>query len=257
MKTLILIPAYNEGSRIGDVVRRVRAVNPDLDVLVVNDGSRDDTAEAARAAGAVVVSHPFNLGYGVAIQTGYKYGFAKGYDFLLQLDGDGQHDPAFIPNVLAPVLAGDVDFALGSRFLGAESYEPSLPRRAGMTFFRRLVSWLIGQRITDATSGFQAFNRRVIRFFTTEVFPCDYPDADMLITLHRAGFRLCEVPVRMHASPAGKSMHSGWKPLYYLFKMHLSILVTLMREKGTGECGSKEQGVTGKECFGALRQKGR
>lgn len=231
MKILIIIPAYNEGSRIGTVVQRVRQMYADMEVLVVNDGSRDNTVGAAEAAGAMVVSHPFNMGYGVAIQTGYKYALRQGYDFLVQMDGDGQHDPAYIADLLAPVLAGETDFVLGSRFLGIESYEPSLARRTGMVFFRSLVSWLIGQRITDSTSGFQAFNQRVIRFFTTEVFPCDYPDADMLITLHRAGFRIREVPVRMHASATGKSMHSGWKPLYYMFKMLLSIFVTLLRKK--------------------------
>jgi hypothetical protein len=230
-KILTIIPAYNEGVRIGEVVRKVREMYPQYGVVVVNDGSRDDTAQAARAAGAEVISHPFNMGYGVAIQTGYKYALAKGYDFLVQIDGDGQHDPVFIQNLLAPVLADETDFALGSRFLGEESYEPSPARRVGMIFFRRLVSWLIGQRITDSTSGFQAFNRRVIRFFTTEVFPCDYPDADMLITLHRAGFRIKEVPVQMHANVAGKSMHSGLKPFYYMFKMLLSIAVTLLRKK--------------------------
>lgn len=231
MKILILIPAYNEASRIGEVIRRVREMYPDYDVVVVNDGSRDNTVQAARAAGAEVVSHPFNMGYGVAIQTGYKYAMRYGYDFLVQMDGDGQHDPAFIPQLLAPVTAGETDFVLGSRFLGIESYEPSLARRVGMAFFRRLVSALIGTRITDSTSGYQAFSNKVIRFFTTEVFPCDYPDADMLITLHRAGFRLREVPVRMHANVEGKSMHSGWKPLYYMFKMLLSIFVTLLRKK--------------------------
>ncbi len=230
-KVLILIPAYNEGARIGELVRRVRAMHPDFDLVVINDGSRDDTGQTAFAAGAEVVSHPFNLGYGVAIQTGYKYALTKGYDFLVQMDGDGQHDPAFIPQLLAPVMAGETDLALGSRFLGVESYDPSLLRRLGMTFFCRLVSFLIGTPITDSTSGFQAFNRKVIRFFTTEVFPCDYPDADMLLTLNRAGFLIQEVPVRMYASVSGKSMHAGWKPLYYIFKMLLSIGVTLLRKK--------------------------
>jgi hypothetical protein len=231
MKILILIPAYNEGPRIGTVVQRVREMYPHFDVVVVNDGSKDDTTRAARTAGAEVVSHPFNLGYGVAIQTGYKYAWRHGYEVLVQMDGDGQHDPVCIPQLLEPVLAGACDFALGSRFLAGDSYEPTLARRLGMLFFRRLVSWLIGQRITDTTSGFQAFNRQVIGYFTTEVFPCDYPDADMLLTLHRAGFRIREVPVRMHASSSGQSMHSGWKPLYYIFKMLLSILVTLLRKK--------------------------
>ncbi len=179
--------------------KRVREMYPEYDVVVVNDGSRDKTAEVAAAAGSVVVSHPFNMGYGVAIQTGYKYAHRNGYDFLVQMDGDGQHDQAFIADLLAPVVAGETDFVLGSRFLGIESYKPSLSRRIGMAFFRQLISWLIGQQITDSTSGFQAFNRQVIRFFTTEVFPCDYPDADMLLTLHRARFRITEVPVRMRA----------------------------------------------------------
>jgi glycosyltransferase involved in cell wall biosynthesis len=232
-KILIIIPAFNESTRIGEVVRRVLELAMDCDVLVVNDGSGDETAAAARDAGAMVVSHPFNLGYGVAIQTGYKYALSKGYDFAVQMDGDGQHDPAYISRLLAPVVAGDTDFALGSRFLGAKSYEPSPARRLGMVFFRWLISVLINKRITDSTSGYQAFNSKVIRFFTTEVFPCDYPDADMLLTLHRANFRIMEVPVGMSANVSGKSMHAGWKPLYYIFKMLLSIFVTLLREKET------------------------
>ena len=230
-KILIIIPAYNEEARIGDVILRVRDVQPDVSVVIIDDGSHDNTAEAARTAGAVVISHPFNLGYGVAIQTGYKYALAKGFDFVVQMDGDGQHDPAFIPQILAPVLQGETDLALGSRFLGEESYDPSPVRRAGMAFFCKLLSLLIGTKITDSTSGFQAFNRRVIRFFSTEIFPWDYPDADLLLTLHRAGFRIKEVPVRMYASVSGKSMHSGLKPIYYIFKMLLSMFVTLLRKK--------------------------
>ena len=230
-RILVLIPAYNEGARIAEVIGRVRAVVPDYDILVVNDGSRDNTAAAAAVAGARVVSHPFNMGYGVAIQTGYKYANANGYDFLVQIDGDGQHDPAYIPKLLAPVMSAETDFAIGSRFLEVESYEPSLARRIGMAFFRKIVSLITGTRITDSTSGYQAFNREVIRFFTTEVFPCDYPDADMLITLHRAGFTIKELPVRMYPNVEGKSMHSGLKPLYYIFKMFLSIFVTLLRNR--------------------------
>lgn len=230
-KVLIIIPAFNESARIGEVVCRVREIVPDFDVLVVNDGSSDNSSQVARDAGATVVSHPFNLGYGVAIQTGYKYALARQYDYAVQMDGDGQHDPASIPILLEPVLSGETDFALGSRFLGAESYEPSLARRLGMTFFRSLISMLIRTRITDSTSGYQAFNQRVLKFFSTEVFPCDYPDADMLLTLYRADLRIKEVPVGMHASATGKSMHTGFKPLYYIFKMLLSIFVTLLRKK--------------------------
>jgi glycosyltransferase involved in cell wall biosynthesis len=171
------------------------------------------------------------MGYGAAIQTGYKYARDKGYDYLVQLDADGQHDPTCIPALLSPVLAGDADIAIGSRFLG-NSYRPPLARRAGMAIFRWIVDTVTGSSITDTTSGFQAFNSNVIRFFATDIFPVDYPDADMLITLHRAGFCMTEVPVRMYENSEGKSMHSGLKPLYYMFKMLLSICVTLMREKG-------------------------
>lgn len=229
--SIVLIPAYNEASRIGSLVENVRRVVPEMPVLVVNDGSRDDTARVARAAGAVVVTHPFNMGYGVTIQTGYKYALAHGFDRLVQLDADGQHDPACIPVLLAPVIEGKTDVAIGSRFLGT-SYRPPLVRRIGMALFRRIVFLVTGQFITDTTSGYQAFNREVLKFFCKDIFPVDFPDADMLITLHRAGFRMLEVPVRMFENREGKSMHGGLKPIYYMFKMLLSIGVTLLRAKG-------------------------
>jgi hypothetical protein len=230
-RTLIIIPAYNEATKITKVIERIRAASPAVDILVVNDGSRDETAGIAAAAGALVVSHPFNMGYGVAIQTGYKYALAHDYDYLVQIDGDGQHDPTFISALLAPVQQGEVDFVIGSRFLGGESYQPSLPRRIGMALFRGIVTRVVGKRISDCTSGYQAFNRQVMRFFASDLFPCDYPDADVLISLHLAGFRIAEAPVRMFANTDGKTMHSGLKPLYYVFKMLLSIAVTLMRSR--------------------------
>lgn len=230
-KILVIIPAYNEAGGIVEVVRAVREVIPEGDILVVNDGSRDNTAAIAAGAGAQVVSHPFNMGYGVTIQTGYKYAWHNGYDFVAQIDADGQHDPAFIPALLAPVMAGEADFVLGSRFLGEESYSPSLPRRLGMALFRKIVTAILRQPISDCTSGYQAFNRKVVQLFCQDIFPVDYPDADVLITLHRAGLHIRELPVRMYASREGKSMHSGLKPIYYVFKMLLSIVITLLRNK--------------------------
>lgn len=228
-RVLVIIPAFNEAGRIAAVVAGIRAAAPEADVLVINDGSRDDTAVVARQTGAVVVSHPFNMGYGVAIQTGYKYALRHDYDYLVQIDGDGQHDPTHIPELLAIVQSGTADFVLGSRFLSNASYRPPLIRRLGMAFFRQIVSLVIRQPMTDCTSGYQAFNREVMQFFASELFPCDYPDADVLISLHLAGFRIRELPVRMYANAAGKSMHSGLKPIYYVFKMILSITVTLLR----------------------------
>jgi len=183
-----------------------------------------------------VVSHPFNLGYGAALQTGYKYALKKDYGEIVQMDGDGQHDPSFIEALLEMIRKGDADVVIGSRFLDAEGrragqlYRAPFIRKLGMNFFRVITSLLIHQRVTDPTSGYQAMNRRVLEWVSSDKFPFDYPDADVIIMLHRAGFRIKEVPVRMFESQSKKSMHGGWKPLYYVFKMILSILVTLMRE---------------------------
>lgn len=229
--TLVIIPAFNEESGIASLIANIREQSPHFDILVINDGSADKTAAVARAAGATVLSHNFNMGYGVTIQTGYKFAYEKGYSYLIQIDGDGQHDPSFMAQLLEPVRSGQVDFAIGSRFLWHDSYRPSFSRRLGILFFRKLVTVIIGREITDPTSGYQAFNRAVVKFFITDIFPYDYPDADMLITLNLAGFRIRELPVRMYANATGKTMHSGAKPLYYMVKMCLSILVTLLRNR--------------------------
>ena len=192
-KNLVLIPAFNEAMRITEVIRSVKIVADNFDILVVNDGSCDETAAASLSAGALVVSHPFNMGYGVAIQTGYKYALQHGYDFLVQIDGDGQHDPAYIPQLLDLVQKGEADFVVGSRFLGGDSYRPPLARRIGMALFRTIETRVVGQNITDCTSGYQAFNRKVMRFFASDLFPCDYPDADVLISLHLAGLKASSV----------------------------------------------------------------
>jgi glycosyltransferase involved in cell wall biosynthesis len=216
------------------VIEGIKRAVPEMSILVVNDGSDDSTASISRAAGAIVVTHPFNMGYGVTIQTGYKYALIHNYDYIVQLDADGQHDPSCIPALLAPVVERKSDIAIGSRFLEGV-YKPPFARRLGMAFFRGIVSFVTGMSMTDTTSGFQAFNRDIIRFFSTDIFPFDYPDADMLITLHRAGFRMTEVPVRMSEKREGNSMHGGIKPVYYIFKMFLSILVTLLRERPSGK----------------------
>jgi glycosyltransferase involved in cell wall biosynthesis len=172
---------------------------------------------------------PFNLGYGVALQTGYQYALKQGYDFALQMDADGQHDPAFIPVLMKEVQTGMADVAIGSRFLVGGVYHLSLTRKAGVLFFRKLASLLTRQTVTDPTSGFQALGRKAMEFCASEAYPTDFPDADVLIMLHRRGIRFTEVPVRMHQNTKKKTMHSGLVPVYYLFKMMLSIVVTLLR----------------------------
>jgi hypothetical protein len=237
LKTLVIIPAYNEEARITRVVRGIAQHIPHADILIVDDGSVDNTREAALRAGAKVISHPFNLGYGGALQTGYKYALNKEYEIFIQMDGDGQHDPSFMVHLLAVISKGEADIAIGSRFLQTrtigsedEPYRAPFMRRLGMRFFGMLSSLLIQQKVTDPTSGYQAMNRKVLEWVSSDRFPCDYPDADVLIMLHRAGFRIREVPVRMFENRDKKSMHSGWRPLYYIFKMLLSIFVTLMRK---------------------------
>ncbi len=231
MKTpfAVIIPAYNEAGRIGRTVAGIRAAT-DAEIIVVNDGSRDSTTAEAAAAGAVVLPLPFNLGYGAALQTGFKYALRSGYEFVVQMDADGQHDPAYIRTLVEEVRSDRVDVAIGSRFLGEGDYRPTTLKKIGMVFFRSLASLLTGQKITDPTSGFQALNRKALEFYASEAFPVDFPDADVLVMLHRKGLRFREVPVRMHESTKKKTMHSGMVPLYYLFKMILSILVTLMRK---------------------------
>ena len=226
-----MIPAYNESGRVGDVVADVKASLPGADVAVVDDGSEDDTAAEARAAGAVTLSLPVNLGYGAALQTGYKYGVRGGYTVLGQIDGDGQHRAEYLKVMLDALTQGDADVIVGSRFLDRDGhYRPSVARQVGIGLFARIASRVMRQHISDPTSGLQLMRIEVARFFCSDVYPADYPDADILILLHRSGYRLMEVPVQMRPSP-GQSMHAGHKSIYYVYKMVLSIIVTLMRPR--------------------------
>jgi glycosyltransferase involved in cell wall biosynthesis len=229
VKPLILLPAFNEAARIGRVLAGVRAAVPDATVVVIDDGSADGTSMVARAAGARVVRLPFNLGAGVAAQTGFKLAVRDGYDCVVQLDADGQHEPADIPALLAVIEQRSADVAIGSRFLGAGHYKAGALRRAGMALFGLLARLLTGERLSDVTSGFRAFGGDVVRFVASEWYPADYADADVLITLRRAGFRLKEVPVRMYPRAGGRSMHAGLRPLYYVFKMLLSVALAPRR----------------------------
>jgi glycosyltransferase involved in cell wall biosynthesis len=230
-RILILIPAFNEASRIGQVLDDIQKEVPNIPILVIDDGSRDSTADVAREHGASVITLPYNNGYGVALQTGFRYAHHHDYTLVVQMDADGQHDAAEIPRLIHAVQKQNLDVVVGSRFLESGQYRTPGARKLGIWIFSLLASIFIHQRVTDPTSGFQAVRGRAIRFVASDQFPPDYPDADSLILLHRCGFRLGEVPVRMHPSPPNKSMHHGTRAVYYVFKMFLSIFVTLLRQK--------------------------
>jgi glycosyltransferase involved in cell wall biosynthesis len=228
---LVVIPAFNEAERVGSVVRDVRRVLPAADVLVVDDGSADRTGPEATRAGAIVVTMPVNSGYGAALQTGYKYAVRHEYDIIGQLDADGQHEARYLIPMLEALESAGCDVVIGSRFLGRDGhYRAPAARRAGIELFSRIATAVMRQHVTDPTSGFQVLRADVARFFCSNVYPADYPDADILILLHRSGFRVSEVPVRMRAS-AGPSMHGGHRSLYYVYKMLLSIFVTVLRPR--------------------------
>ncbi|MGQ9588799.1 MAG: glycosyltransferase family 2 protein [Planctomycetota bacterium] len=231
-RILVVIPAHNEEENIRSVLEELAALGLGLDVLVVDDASTDETPKILRELGQRTVRLTTNLGYGAAVQTGFKYALAHGYETVVQMDGDGQHDPSYIPALLAPVQSGECDVALGSRFLGTLAYEVPALRKLGIALFRKIVSAFLRHPVTDPTSGFQALAGRVVRFCSGDAYPMDYPDSDVLLALHFAGFRIREVPVRMRPRLHGQSIHRGWKAIYYVLKMFLAIFMVLVRHYG-------------------------
>jgi glycosyltransferase involved in cell wall biosynthesis len=239
-KRCLIIPAFNEEENIASVIEGVQK-NSEADIIVIDDGSADLTVERATKAGALVVRHPFNMGYGTTLQTGYKYAVKKKYDFLVQMDGDGQHDPKYIPALFREVEAGRCDLAIGSRFLGEGDYPLGVLKWIGIHILRLATRFFIREKITDPTSGYQCLKRDVFEVFTNDLFPCDYPDANMIILLHWMAFQIKEIPVAMRPNGEGRSMHEGiFKVTYYFFKMFLSFVIALIR----GNSGS-EQGIQG------------
>lgn len=254
---VVVIPAYNEAATLPGLLPRVCAALPGAEILVVDDGSRDATAAVARAAGARVARHPVNLGYGAAIQTGYLYALRRGASAVVQMDADGQHEPRSARALLDELAAG-ADLVLGSRFLsGARSYRAPFARRVGMRLFGALSGGILGQRITDPTSGFQALSPALACFYAEgSFFPPDYPDADVLIRVGRAGFRIREVPVDMYEKD-GASIHSGARPLYYVVKMLVTILLLLtVRARMTPQSPRVEATVAGSTTAGPTRAAG-
>ncbi len=228
VRRIAIVPAYNEERNIGRLLAELKSLDPDLEVVVVSDGSTDRTSELARAAGAHVVSLPFNLGIGGAVQTGFRYAWDGGYELAVRLDGDGQHDPAQLRELVAPVTSGEADLAIGSRFISNTGYRSSAARRIGIRVLARVVSWIAHERLTDTTSGFQALNRRTIALFAADL-PRDYPEVEGLVMAIRRGIRVKEVPVTMREREHGRSSIGTLGSVYYMIKVLLAVFVDLFR----------------------------
>lgn len=223
-RTLVIIPAYNEAETVADVIAAIHRLGPAYNVVVVDDGSTDATAAVAKRAGAEVIQLPFNLGIGGAMQTGYRYALRNDYDVAVQCDADGQHPVHQIPRLVSRVLSGSADLIVGSRYVAASDYRPSFSRRVGKSLLSRLVDAVTGDGITDTTSGFRAANRAVIAVFA-RVYPDDYPEAEALVTLHKAGLKTAEVPVDMRPRQGGRSSISPRRAAYYIIKVSLAIFI--------------------------------
>jgi glycosyltransferase involved in cell wall biosynthesis len=228
LKRLAIVPALNEEATVGRVIDEIRAFDAGFDIVVVDDGSTDRTAGLAADRGAHVVRLPFNLGIGGAVQTGYRFAFERGYDVAVQVDGDGQHDPSQLPAILAPVLAGDADVCVGSRFAGGAGYQSSFARRVGIKLFARVVSAVVRQKVTDTTSGFRAVNRKGIALFAAD-YPHDYPEVEATVMSVKHKLRLREVPVAMRERAGGSSSITALRSIYYMTKVLLAIFVGLFR----------------------------
>jgi glycosyltransferase involved in cell wall biosynthesis len=234
LRKLAIVPAYNEEGMVGRVVRDIHRVEPQFDVLVVDDGSTDATAAEARAEGAAVISHPFNLGIGGAVQSGFKYALREGYDVAAQVDGDGQHKPSYLPELLAKLKTkGDqADMVCGSRFRGDPGYKVPIGRRIGNLIFSVVLTVICRRRITDPTSGFRITNRRGIELFARD-YPHDYPEVEAILMLNAHRLRIHEVPVRMNARGYGRSSIDYPRSAYYMAKVLLAIFVGLFRRRPT------------------------
>ncbi len=229
-RILVILPALNESRNIARVVNGVRGQLPGAEVLVIDDGSFDDTGSAAAGAGALVLNMPYNVGIGAAVQAGFQFAAARDYDIVIRNDGDGQHAPEANLDLIEKLRAAKADVVIGSRFLGAAGdYGTPFLRRLGSGILARLLSLITRQRVTDPTSGCAAFNRRAIQLFA-QAYPHDYPEPEAIVIAHRGGLRQLEIPVKMIPRRHGNSSITPLRSVYYMIKVMLAILINLLRQ---------------------------
>ncbi|WP_248925651.1 glycosyltransferase family 2 protein [Paenibacillus hamazuiensis] len=230
-KALIVIPAFNEQHNILKVIGDIRESLPDFDILVINDCSHDATSAYARKAdGIKVIDLPYNLGIGGAVQTGFKYAHARGYEYMVQIDGDGQHLPREVVKLLGAMERSGSDMVIGSRFLDIQSFRTTWLRRFGIKVFYVLFRLLIKTKVTDSTSGFRIYNSKSIELLSRH-YPDDYPEPDAIILLKKHGLSICEVGVEMREREHGSSSITPIKSPYYMAKVILSILFSYTRTR--------------------------
>lgn len=233
MKYLVVMPAFNEGAAIGELIAEISEAMPFADILVVNDGSSDKTGSIANEKGVMVINHPFNLGYGAALQTGFRFASKRNYAFVIIMDADGQHIPSSVEKLIDTMNKQAVDVVIGSRFIEG-NYKAGLLKKIGILLFSLIAKLYTGIKITDPTSGFQLINRTAFTYLAEgDNYPLDYPDVNIIMALHKRKFRIAETSVQMLENKYGKSMHSGLRPILYIIKMCLAIIMVLIR--GTGK----------------------
>lgn len=229
-KTIVIIPAYNEEKNITRVLNKTKRILKNSDILVIDDCSEDNTKKILEQLKVDYVSHPVNIGYGGAVQTGLKYALNKDYQSVVLLDGDGQHEPNEVPKLIDKLVREDLDLVIGSRF--TENYKTVYPipffRKIGMIFFSKIASLLTKQKIQDTTSGFQVFNKKTASFLH-KIYPSDFPDAEIIILLKLLSFKIGETPVKMYHRQTGKSMITFFRSLYYPVRMIISIFTVLLK----------------------------
>ena len=234
MKVLVIIPAYNEEHTIVGVVDKLKKDCPEADYIVFNDSSKDNTLKVLDKHNLNYINLPMNLGIGGGVQTGYKYALEHHYDIAVQIDGDGQHDTAYLQDVIEPIEKGEADIVIGSRFIDKEGFQSSALRRFGIRFLSNLIFICCGMRVNDVTSGFRAVNKTYIKFYAQH-YPQDYPEPEAIVESALQGARIAEIPVIMKEREAGTSSIHAWKSVYYMIKVSISIIICRLSGRRRGK----------------------
>ncbi|GLC87883.1 glycosyltransferase family 2 protein [Lysinibacillus piscis] len=232
MKILIIIPAFNEEENLGDLIKKIKKYDNEnnLDILVINDQSTDETSLVCKREGVNVIDLPCNLGIGGAVQTGYKFAAMHNYDIAIQVDGDGQHNPEYIEKLIEPIIQGHSTMVIGSRYIEHLGFQSSSVRRMGIWYLKYLINTLTGLKITDPTSGYRACNKEIIQLFSSN-YPKDYPEPESIMYIKRKGLTVLEIPVIMNERIGGESSINLHRSIYYMIKVSLAILFDKIRKE--------------------------